>query len=1245
MRPQALIDREELLQHRIDALRRRAQSPGQLGLDLGGNPPAAGQSTGEPCGQGWISRDKECHKGQGADPGDPPNDTRRRRPVEPIAFNPPLKGPSGAELLAYEWQWMMDSFQDSHGDEQLKRVSDWERSEQNAETGRRVVHQFKVRRPDGSTGLVSSETAVKLLGYNTADQKAGFKRVRSSAQTIAKLEMEKAQLQQELKRIGNIYREIEQETPPEPQISRNEYGRGLEWVMPGSSHAMPAKVMPRRVGIAPRAASTLEEAHLMPHERSTMVSHWVAARVAERLGKRRMPTHGSFNGDMHYKVEDVDKRIQKARKRLNAVVAAEADQGTNRADSLQARIDALKRRCTTGYSCGSACISIQKECKVSPGSTTGEERLQRLLSLARGDIKPRGIGVLKAAEAQAMAKGIRAENSEKQALVKAERKRQEAAAAAAGVKKPKVIVKLRRAKPGGETGPDGHWYPGGAWMSEGSFVGAKPLKFGQGEAGGQGEKAKGGNTEPRVIRNKRPSFPERPIKPKGEGLPRPAGLKKMAAKNDELFFGDDGYILYPRRKSSDKTPGLLGSLFEAAVTQRMSTDELNWATEQIKQQAYRSTDPERRQFFDDQMANIDDDIARYGGPEAYGGPDGHRWTARLQLTGVDAERYIAGQRFMSASRLLSDASPARQRRHERYRDPRFEDWIIPEQGDHDQWVWGLNNVFRAVRIRRERLKLPRADSILKSLFRGNSLEARIDALRRKCSTGYSCGSTCISLRKECRTTPGSTIGKERLKRLLALAAGEKVPQRGIAPVRAAEATALAGQLEQHRAERAQQLKGQRAEAGLIPTALPFTDAMAARIRKGIEERTATTGTVNYDGKDLAAAMLKVAQSPEGENMRRALAFMEEAGILVNIAAHCNEEIERITGKPASELPWTRPLELAKFVRDAGLVSDERLEWLKRDQTLAGQSMVRKAEIVRNPPKPSAEEKLAKSLYEKSKAIYKEKEEEFERSVRDGWRMADEKKDVLWYVKNSMDNDRRKYQAHRDGRLNQIKWAAQDFISGDTSGLSSREGGGYYVFGQKKYVAVGGNTDKSFNGAYKVEANETNIVNMRRNYSQHLANHLPEKVKTMADTYDNFDVLNSPIGFSGKQTWAEKALSIHIHELGHAVDNFADVIARKNPRVVATEGQAVLSHLENSFSTRTERRPEAVKQALREKRGPSVYALTNDAELFAESFAAYVFAPRALKRHHPNLHAWVDERLKSARTTMAKNGGLKFVEEW
>jgi hypothetical protein len=55
---------------------------------------------------------------------------------------------------------------------------------------------------------------------------------------------------------------------------------------------------------------------------------------------------------MQYKVGDVEKRIQKAKKRLESVVAAEANQGADRNDSLNERIGALKRKCSTGYGCG-----------------------------------------------------------------------------------------------------------------------------------------------------------------------------------------------------------------------------------------------------------------------------------------------------------------------------------------------------------------------------------------------------------------------------------------------------------------------------------------------------------------------------------------------------------------------------------------------------------------------------------------------------------------------------------------------------------------------------------------------------------------------------------------------------------------------------------------------------------------------------------------------------------------------------
>ena len=56
----------------------------------------------------------------------------------------------------------------------------------------------------------------------------------------------------------------------------------------------------------------------------------------------------------------------------------------NRAERLQERLDALKRKCATGYSCGASCISMNKVCRKSPGSSGNQQKMQRILALAAG---------------------------------------------------------------------------------------------------------------------------------------------------------------------------------------------------------------------------------------------------------------------------------------------------------------------------------------------------------------------------------------------------------------------------------------------------------------------------------------------------------------------------------------------------------------------------------------------------------------------------------------------------------------------------------------------------------------------------------------------------------------------------------------------------------------------------------------------------------------------------------------------
>ena len=146
-----------------------------------------------------------------------------------------------------------------------------------------------------------------------------------------------------------------------------------------------------------------------------------------------------------------------------------------------------------------------------------------------------------------------------------------------------------------------------------------------------------------------------------------------------------------------------------------------------------------------------------------------------------------------------------------------------------------------------------------------SLQHRLDALRRKCSTGYGCGSACISLRKECRTSPRSAIGKERMKRLLELAAGGASSQRGIAPLRGKEAGELAGAIGARRGEKAAQLRGgrqqvaaekakaaaekQAAEAAAAKAATPPSSTSSkapAGTPRGEADRAAKEGDPDYE---------------------------------------------------------------------------------------------------------------------------------------------------------------------------------------------------------------------------------------------------------------------------------------------------------------------------------------------------------------------------------------------------------------
>lgn len=128
----------------------------------------------------------------------------------------------------------------------------------------------------------------------------------------------------------------------------------------------------------------------------------------------------------------------------------------DRFDGLMARIDALRRKCQTGYACGSSCISADKECRSEGKATTGKERLKRLEQAALGGATGRGIGRLKGGAAAAKVEEIKASRSEQAAQLRQQRaQRRPAGGALVPTSGSGQAVTPEVVKPGSSTGRAG----------------------------------------------------------------------------------------------------------------------------------------------------------------------------------------------------------------------------------------------------------------------------------------------------------------------------------------------------------------------------------------------------------------------------------------------------------------------------------------------------------------------------------------------------------------------------------------------------------------------------------------------------------------------------------------------------------------------------------------------------------------------------------------------------------------------
>lgn len=211
----------------------------------------------------------------------------------------------------------------------------------------------------------------------------------------------------------------------------------------------------------------------------------------------------------------------------------------------------------------------------------------------------------------------------------------------------KADIQLRRAKPGGEYGPDGHWYPGGSFINPGKYAGIKPI-VGAGKAGLQTQNGKGGrDAETRIIRNREPA--PRSLTPPGRGLDAKKGMNKTAQKLNQEFFGSNGYLSqnmerdFRQAGTKDRAP-IDNTRYLGALASRLSEKELRRRTAV----AIKGLDKRQRRYYiqDIQDARRNIGMTRFGVPKV-GASDKQLLNAIRFDT---AARNLAGQRVMRGRR-------------------------------------------------------------------------------------------------------------------------------------------------------------------------------------------------------------------------------------------------------------------------------------------------------------------------------------------------------------------------------------------------------------------------------------------------------------------------------------------------------------------------------------------------------------------------------------------------------------------
>jgi len=499
----------------------------------------------------------------------------------------------------------------------------------------------------------------------------------------------------------------------------------------------------------------------------------------------------------------------------------------------------------------------------------------------------------------------------------------------------------------------------------------------------------------------------------------------------------------------------------------------------------------------------------------------------------------------------------------------------------------------------------------------DQLTVRWDAAKRRCTTGYSCGSSCISLKKECRSEGGAATSKERIARLEQLARGQIKP-RGIGALRPAQAMALAENLRTRVRD-----ESSPGGAGPIDIAQPFSKETMDRLVSGIETRSFAPQAAQHDGTDLALALQKLAEAPglAGQHARAAMAFMEEVQAVVLIQPQRDFA-------PAAEtkllLPsWKEEQSVAEnikglndylderhnaatrirnFARRTGLWSDEMIQALEADQSPVGKSLanlIRRGRdgLVEPDGQPTAEAKA-----------YQDHRSRLSDAVRQHAEASDPaaRSQLETKIRNLYDRVRmRSFMEGADVDYSNAVGALDKTLS--RAGTS-----GHYRPGGNVYWKV---SRSGVNGSVldpeKVKPSAMQAA---------IGNAISIQDRRPAFTMSNTSALNE----------SERALVTHIHELGHMVHDTSIRKVSISPETGSKEVVFQQSSMQIA--------PAAIRALQEAGKGPTEYANTNVAEMFAESFAAYVLAPAVFKDRNPELYSWVHGTLSRARKVAVQSRG-------